>query len=229
MFRCYLVTRKYYPAKLILWLLLVLFPTLVNNTFGYVLIMYPLFLLSWLSNNKTVFYFLALFLAWIGFLAVANHFKTFVNVRQHLLEYFSRQACLHFIGNAYGSRTAQAAKAAIVSGAWGAVISAMGGVGSFLAIAEDGNTKAHRDARSDLDHFVKHPDENPGADYQKVYTDGHKNSLKSHQIASLVKEWSNDYLCSCRPLDAEDNAKSREGIVSFHRKAAADRAKKSWM
>jgi hypothetical protein len=140
---------SYSVVKLVLWLLFVLFPVLVNNHFSFFLIFNRLFLQALLSNHTTISFFLTILGLWYIFLSISSHFKMFSKVRRKVLNYFSRRACLHFVGNGFGSRlglkvgahiaaTAVVCVPVCVSSALVAVESAnMGGLSAVTACIEN--------------------------------------------------------------------------------------------
>jgi hypothetical protein len=94
--------RSYSLIKLILWVFFILFPTLINNVFIFFLVFNPFLLLTLLAGHTIILFFLTLLYIWFSFLSISNYFKLFPKVRQEIVKYFSRRACLHFIGNSAG-------------------------------------------------------------------------------------------------------------------------------
>ena len=106
--------RSYSLVRLVLWVFLILLPTLVNNLFIFLLIFNQLLLLAFLANHVTILFFLTLLWLWFSFLSISSYFKLFPKVRQEIVKYFSRRACLHFIGNSAGSNLSPILSAILV-------------------------------------------------------------------------------------------------------------------
>jgi hypothetical protein len=106
MLRSYSVVKTYFTArsflKIILWTFFVLFPTAMNSPFVFLMIYHQLIVLSWIGSQTTVQTILVIVYFWYCFLGISHYFHIFLNVREKILNYFSRRACLHFIGNVPG-------------------------------------------------------------------------------------------------------------------------------
>jgi hypothetical protein len=89
-------------VKLILWVLFVLLPTLIKDSFILPYVFSPVFFASLGSYNSPILFVLTLVLLSFSFLGISSHFKWFLKLRQRIVKYFSRRACLHFIGNNAG-------------------------------------------------------------------------------------------------------------------------------
>lgn len=93
----YLKSSEYF--KLILWIVLVFIPALFGETFIFLMVFNPLFAFSIATGNFMLVFFLLILWIWIFILIFFNEFKIFTNFLFKIQNYFSRKACLHFIGN----------------------------------------------------------------------------------------------------------------------------------
>jgi hypothetical protein len=90
--------------KLILWGFFILLPTLLNNRFIVYVVFSQLLGTALLSRHIVVSALLSLLCFWFCFLAISCYFNLFAKTRHRIVLYFSRRACLHFIGNTPGSK-----------------------------------------------------------------------------------------------------------------------------
>jgi len=163
--RSYLVVKGFFPSdssikfrdsliKLILWVFFVLLPTLINNAFIFFLVFNQFVLLALLVGNRILLFFLALLYIWFSFLSISNYFKVFIKVRQKVLKYFSRRACLHFIGNNAGSGLQPHLPAILIG-----VMTMLPGIAGPL---NDATKSANAAGQIALDNFkIDHPNTSP--------------------------------------------------------------------
>lgn len=101
--RTIVVIKKYLNGseyfKLILWIVLVFIPALFGEAFIFLIVFNPLFAFSIITANFMVFFFLLILWLWIFILILCNKLKIFNDFLLKIQTYFSRGACLHFIGN----------------------------------------------------------------------------------------------------------------------------------
>jgi hypothetical protein len=93
----YINNSEYF--KLFLWLILVFITSLFGESFIFLMVFNPLFAFSLVTANFGFFFFLLIQWMWMFFLIFCNKFKIFNNFLLKIQTYFSRGACLHFIGN----------------------------------------------------------------------------------------------------------------------------------
>jgi hypothetical protein len=91
-------------TKIFLWLFLVFLPSLMTPTFIILGVLYPILLNSFLASQSLIFYSILSICLWIVFLGISSKNKVFRDSRANLLSYFSREACIDFVGNNFGSR-----------------------------------------------------------------------------------------------------------------------------
>lgn len=106
--------NKFQYVKLILWFVFVLIPTLLGEPFIFLMVFNPLFAFSLATANFTFFFFLLVEWAWMFGLIFSNAFNIFNHYLLNLQNYFSRTACLHYIGNNPGKVLCQKIGTAIV-------------------------------------------------------------------------------------------------------------------
>jgi hypothetical protein len=87
----YLNGSEYF--KLILWIVLVFITALFGEAFIFLMVFNPLFGLSLVTADFMLFFFLFILWIWMFILIFCNKFLLKIQ------NYFSREACLHFIGN----------------------------------------------------------------------------------------------------------------------------------
>lgn len=88
--------------KLILWIILVFIPSLFTNGFVFFFVLQSIMINSFFSGRYWVFYIMLGLWSWIIFLYLMNKYNLNNKFLQSLLNYFSRRACLHYIGNSFG-------------------------------------------------------------------------------------------------------------------------------
>lgn len=96
-------------TKLGLWFFLIFFCSLLAEPFIILAVLIPLFIAGLAAANYVLVLFLFLMWCWLFFLTVSNWFTLFTVLLEDILRYFSRRACLHFVGNGAGSTTASKA------------------------------------------------------------------------------------------------------------------------
>ena len=89
--------------KLILWIILVFIPSLFNNGFLFFFVLQSMMINSFFSGRYWIFYIMLGLWAWIVFLYIMNKYNLNDKFLRNLLNYFSRRACLHYIGNSFGA------------------------------------------------------------------------------------------------------------------------------
>ena len=90
--------NKFEIKKLILWTILMFIPTLFNSIFIFMAIFNPLLIFTAFKGHFILFFFIGLWL-WLVFLFIFNKFNLFSTFLNNLQNFFSRRACLHFLGN----------------------------------------------------------------------------------------------------------------------------------
>jgi hypothetical protein len=93
-------------TKTCLWILFVFVTCLIQNPVIFNFLYRPLFLYSVMFECSMLTSFFFLHILWCFFILILNKYKTprSKNILEYFLNYFSRSACLHFIGNDFGSR-----------------------------------------------------------------------------------------------------------------------------
>lgn len=94
--------RELNLLKLILWIILVFVPSLFNNGFSFFFVLQSIMINSFFSGRYLIFYTMLGLWSWIIFLYIMNKYKLNDKFLRSLLNYFSRRACLHYIGNSFG-------------------------------------------------------------------------------------------------------------------------------
>jgi hypothetical protein len=111
--RTVIVIKSYYNnsqyLKLNFWILLVFITSLLVDKFIFVVVFNPLLGFSLWTGNLVLFFFLMLQWLWMFILIFVNFlnikFNFFDKFLKGIQSYFSRKACLHFIGNNPGKTT----------------------------------------------------------------------------------------------------------------------------
>lgn len=101
----YLNNLEYF--KLILWFVFILIPTLLGEAFIFLMVFNPLFGFSLATANFTFFFFLFVEWSWMFGLIVSNQLNIFTPFLFKIQDYFSRNACLHYIGSNPGKQLCQ--------------------------------------------------------------------------------------------------------------------------
>lgn len=99
--------KLYEYNKLILWLFFVFLPTLLKDLFVFSIIFTPLLGVAIYRNNLVLLFFLIVMWLWLVFLVMCNKHKICTRLLTTIKFFFSRRACLHFIGNATGKKIAE--------------------------------------------------------------------------------------------------------------------------
>lgn len=94
--RKYLNNKEY--VKLVLWSYFVLLCSLIGNKFVFLGVFNPLLLFSMANSNMTFALFLIILWSWMFILIFCNEFKIYTNFLLCIQNFFSREACLHYIG-----------------------------------------------------------------------------------------------------------------------------------
>ena len=84
--------------KIILWFLFVFIPSLISHPLVITLVCQPLMLLSHLLEYDKVFLFFSAILLWCFLLFLMNKYRIGLSFLNNCKNYFSRRACLHYIG-----------------------------------------------------------------------------------------------------------------------------------
>ena len=178
--RTIVVIKKYLNGseyfKLILWIVLVFITALFGETFIFLMVFNPLFAFSLVTANFVSFFFLFSLWVWVFFLIFCNRFKIFNNFLLKIQNYFSREACLHFIGNTPGKLLCEKVGTLIVCTPIVVSIPATAGY-ALDKESQTGNyaiNKMH-------EYQAKHPNSTHDQQY-KVY----QNSYKSHANSSFI-------------------------------------------
>ena len=178
--RTIVVIKKYLNGfeyfKLILWIVLVFIPALFGEAFIFLMVFNPLFGFSIVTANFSVFFFLLILWLWMFILILCNKLKIFNDFLLKILTYFSREACLHFIGNNPGKLLCEKVGLLVVCSPIVVSIPATGGY-VLEKEAQTGNyaiNKMH-------EYQANHPNSTHDQQY-KVY----QNSYKSHANSSLI-------------------------------------------
>lgn len=169
--------------KLFQWFFLIFLTALLADTFIIFGVLSPVFILCIVVANHTLVLFLFLMWCWMFFLVISNKFNLFTKYLENTLQYFSRRACLHFVGNGLGTRLTEAVGGAVVLAP--VTISVTGGV--FFVSGHD--DKAGNFAFGKM---VQYREANPLATYKQQYNqyvemyNGHANSsLAGRTLNSL--------------------------------------------
>jgi hypothetical protein len=183
--------------KLTLWVLFILLPTLINDSFIFIFVFIQLLLLSLTANHTTILFVLTLVLLWFNFLAISSYFKWFLKLRERIVKYFSRRACLHFIGNAAGSKMAKFLAANSTKIIGGVTMSAF----TIAVPLNDASTLGYRageDARET--YKLNHPKASP-QELQKINDVAFHKSLNANPLASFFHKVSGGIICAPTPVD----------------------------
>jgi hypothetical protein len=105
--RTRIILKDYYHnsqyIKIILWIWLVFIPSLIKYPLILVTVYQPLMVFFYLFGyNKLLFVFSAV-LTWCFIIFVMHKYKIGFTFLERCKNYFSRRACLHYIGNVFGS------------------------------------------------------------------------------------------------------------------------------
>lgn len=167
----YFKTSNYF--KLLFWILLVFIPTLFSNIFILIFVFNPVLILASFCGNFLLLSLLLTLWFWLVFLVVSNKYNLCTKFLKKLLIYFSRRACLHYIGN-FGSDSARKLGLGVFS-ALGAAIPACTGI--FLDIDSKAGAAAY-------DSMNKYRENQPDCDidrlyaiYETAYNDYYKHSI----------------------------------------------------
>lgn len=97
----YYVKSQY--MKIVLWFLLVFIPSLISHPIVMFTVCQPLLLFSYLFMYYKVFLFFFTSTVWCFLLFLMNKYEVKIDFLKACLDYFSRRACLHYVGNMFGS------------------------------------------------------------------------------------------------------------------------------
>jgi len=105
--RTKIILRGYYNnsefVKIVLWLFFVLIPSLIKPPIIVVSVCQPLMLYCYLFEYNYTLLFFSILILWCGLLVLLSKYKIGFNFLYKCKIYFSRRACLHYIGNTLGS------------------------------------------------------------------------------------------------------------------------------
>jgi len=185
--RTIVVIKKYLNGseyfKLILWIVLVFITSLFGETFIFLMVFNPLFAFSIVTANFMVFFFLLILWIWSFILIFCNKFKIFNNFLLKIQNYFSREACLHFIGNNPGKLLCEKVGTLIVCTPIVVSIPATAGY------ALDKESQTGNYAINKLHEYqAKHPNSTHDQQY-KVYQDFYKSHANSSLIGRGLTRW----------------------------------------
>lgn len=184
---------SYSLLKLLLWVFFVLFPTLVNNLFIFFLIFNQLLLLAFLSNHTTILFFLTLLWLWFSFLSISNYFDLFPKLRQEIVKYFSRRACLHFIGNSAGSSLKAHLPAIFI-----AIVTTIPAIAGPI---NEAATNANKAGQAALDLYkIDNPDVSP-KESQEIYDRAFFKDLNNNKFATMINNITKNWVCKPRLVD----------------------------
>ena len=173
----------------------ILFPSLVNNIFIFFLVFNQLLVLALVANHHIILAFLSLLWIWFCFLSISNYFKLFPKIRKKILKYFSRKACLHFVGNSLGAKLQPHLPAILI--ALVATIPAIAGP------INDATTNANTAGDQALKNYMlKHPNQNLSpAKQQEIFNEGFFGNLINNKHATFVHRITNGKICQPRLVD----------------------------
>lgn len=178
--RTVIVIKKYLNAseyfKFILWIVFVFIPALLGDTFIFLVVFNSLFVFSLVTANFKLFFFLFIEWVWMFTLIYSNLFSIFNNFLSVVQNYFSRKACLHFIGNNIGAKLSSRLGPMVILSPIVACVPAAGGL-AMEKECQTGNyaiTKMH-------EFQSKHPDSTHNEQY-KVY----RSTYESHANSSMI-------------------------------------------
>ena len=197
--RAYSIIRTFLKTeaflKLNLWVVFILFPSLVNNIFIFFLVFNQLLVLALVANHHIILAFLSLLWIWFCFLSISNYFKLFPKIRKKILKYFSRKACLHFVGNSLGAKLQPHLPAILI--ALVATIPAIAGP------INDATTNANTAGDQALKNYMlKHPNQNLSpAKQQEIFNEGFFGNLINNKHATFVHRITNGKICQPRLVD----------------------------
>ena len=89
--------------KIVLWFFLVLLPSLIKEPILMYSVYQPLMAYCYLFEYDFILLFLFLFMLRCLLLILMNKYKIAPNFLKKCLAYFSRRACLHYVGNMFGA------------------------------------------------------------------------------------------------------------------------------
>lgn len=177
----YLKNSEYF--KLILWIVLVFITSLFGETFIFLMVFNPLFAFSIVTANFMVFFFLLTLWIWTFILIFCNKFKIFNNFLLKIQNYFSREACLHFIGNTPGKLLCEKIGTMIVCTP--IVVS----VPATAGYALDKESQTGNYAINKMHEYqANHPNSTHDQQY-KVYQDSYKSHANSSLIGRGLTRW----------------------------------------
>lgn len=105
--RTKIIFKGYYNEsqyiKIILWFLLIFIPSLISYPLVMITVCQPLMLFLHLFEYDKIFLFFSTILLWCFLLFLLNRYRIGLNFLKNCKNYFSRRACLHYIGNTFGS------------------------------------------------------------------------------------------------------------------------------
>ena len=169
--------------KLILWIVLIFITSLFTELFTFLIIFNGLFALSIATGNFILLFFLLVIWIWTLILVFCNRFNVFTDFLLRIRDYFSRGACLHYIGNNVGQRVCNQMGTFIVCTP---IVVSIPGLAGF-ALNEGGKTGQFAYSKMD-DYKTKFPNSTHDQQY-KIYTDAYKgyanNSLIGRGLTKL--------------------------------------------
>ena len=186
-YRTIIIIKKYVNNseyfKLILWIVLVFITALFGEGFIFLGIFNPLFAFSLVTGNFTLFFFLLIEWGWMFILIFCNKFNIFNNFLLKIQNYFSREACLHFIGNNPGKLLCEKVGTMIVCTPIVVSVPALAGY-ALDKESQTGNyaiNKMH-------EYQARFPNSTHDQQY-KVYSDSYKSHANSSLIGRGLTKW----------------------------------------
>ena len=89
--------------KIVLWFFLILIPSLIKHPIIISTVYQPLMVYCYLFKYDYILLFLSIIILWCLLLVLMNKYKIARNFLETCKRYFSRRACLHYVGNMFGS------------------------------------------------------------------------------------------------------------------------------
>ena len=185
--RTIIITKKYLNGfkyfKLILWVVLVFIPALLGNPFIFLMVFNPLFAFTLITANFEFFLYLLFTWSWMFILIFCNKFNVFKNFLLKIQDYFSRGACLHFIGNTIGKALCEKVGGVIVCTPIVVSLPAIAG----YALEQESQTGKY--AINKMHEFqAKHPNSTHDQQY-KVYKDHYTSHGNCSMVGRGLTQW----------------------------------------
>ena len=184
--RTIVVVKKYLNSsdylKLILWIVLVFITALLGEVFIFWTVFNALFAFSLVTENYVLFFFLLIQWIWIFILIFLNKFNICNNFLSKILNYFSRKACLHYIGNNAGNKLQRLGAHVLIPLVTGALPA-----GALFMLSQESATGNYA-AGQMYEHQVKHPNSTQDEQYN-TYQKCYKLHANSSMTGRLLTYW----------------------------------------